>query len=53
MRVLADVRSLAGTGPSAANALGAAAANGSLVARLSGDFGDQSEPQLAVHSLQT
>ena len=51
MRVLADVRSLASTGPSAANALGSAAANGSLVARLSGDFGDQSEPRLAVHSI--
>ena len=47
MRVLADIRSLAGTGPSAADALGAAAANESLVTRLSGDFGDQSEPVIA------
>ena len=45
--MLADIRSLAGTGPSAADALGAAAANESLVTRLSGDFGDQSEPVLA------
>ena len=32
------------TGPSAANAVGSAATNESLVARLSGDFGDQTEP---------
>ena len=48
VRVLADIRSLAGTGPSAANAVGSAATNESLVARLSGDFGDQTEPLPAV-----